>query len=358
MKKIVLLYNDYLEIYSRIEACPGEMEEVFSAVEAIKDGLEDKGYDVLPISVTKLSMELLSLLKKNRQHTVFNLCESLEGDSEKEKILPEFMEKHGIVYTGSGPFALETCLDKFAVKKLFTKHSIPTPGASLIKTAIKNGHFKNIRFPLIMKPVHEDASIGIAPSSVVRDEKEALERAKYLIDLLDQPAMAEEFIEGREVAVSVWGNYPPKVVEASEIDFSALPKDLPNIVTYFSKWNKESPEYIGTKPICPAPLDLKLRERISEIAVDAYKVCGCRDYARVDIRISKDNQPYVIDVNPNPDLSPDAGFFRAISSKAFTYADMVEKIVEFAEERAAREKAATKSSASSARNNGKKAAYL
>jgi len=356
MKKIIFLYNDYLEITSRIEACPGELEEVFSAVEAIKDGLEDKGFDVLPVSVTTLSMELLALLKKNRHCTVFNLCESLEGDSEKEKILPEFMEKCGIVYTGSGPFALETCLDKFAVKRLFSKNGIPTPGASLIKTAIKNGHFKNIRFPLILKPVHEDASIGIAPASVVRDEKEAIERAKYLIDLLDQPALAEEFIEGREVAVSVWGNNPPTVVEASEIDFSDLPKDLPNIVTYFSKWNKESPEYIGTKPICPAPLEPKLRERVAEIAVKAFKACGCRDYARVDIRISKDKQPYVIDVNPNPDLSPDAGFFRAVSSKGFTYPDMVEKIVEFAEERSAREKDAR--NASSARANSKRSAYL
>lgn len=340
MKKVVLLYNDYLEIYSRIEACPGELEEVFSAVEAIKEGLENIGYDVLPISVTKLTLELLALLKKNRNCTIFNLCESLEGDSEKEKILPEFMDKHGITYTGSGPFAIETCLDKFAVKRLFTKHNIPTPGASLIKAAVKNGHFKNIRFPLIMKPVHEDASIGIAPASVVRTEKEALERAKYLIDLLEQPAMAEEYIEGREVAVSVWGNHPPTIVEASEIDFSDLPTDLPKIVTYFSKWNKESPEYIGTKPICPAPLDAKLREKIADIAVQAYQVTGCRDYARVDMRLSKDNQPYVIDVNPNPDLSPDAGFFRAVSSRGFDFSGMVGKIVEFAEERAARERSA------------------
>jgi len=357
MKKIVLLYNDYLEIYSRIEACPGELEEVFSAVEAIKEGLENIGYDVLPVSVTNLSMELLSVLKKNRNCTVFNLCESLEGDSEKECVLPEFMEENGITYTGSGPFAISTCLDKFAVKKIFQKHGIPSPGASLIKTAVKNGHFKNLRFPLIVKPVHEDASIGIAPSSVVSNEKGALERAKYLIDLLDQPALAEEFIEGREVAVSVWDNDPPSVVEVSEIDFSELPPGLPKIVTYFSKWNKESLEYVGTKPICPAPLDPGLRERVFDVAVNAFKVTGCRDYGRVDIRISRDSEPYVIDVNPNPDLSPDAGFFRAVSSKGYDYAGMIGKIVEFAEGRAFFQRS-PKTSTMAARGSGKKAAYM
>jgi D-alanine-D-alanine ligase len=340
MKKVILLYNDYLEIYSRLEACPGELEEVFSAVEAIQESLENLKYDVVPVSSTKLNMELLALLKKNRHLPVFNLCESLEGDSEKEKILPEFMEKHGIIYTGSGPDAIETCLDKFAVKKLFARHGIPTPGASLIRSAAKNGHFRNVSFPLIIKPVHEDASIGIAPASVVHNEKDAMDRAKYLIRELEQPAMAEEYIEGREISVAVWGNFPPTPVEASEIDFSDLPADLPKIVTYNSKWNKESPEYHGTKPVCPARIDDALRARVFDIAVQAFSATGCRDYGRVDLRVSKTGQPYVVDVNPNPDLSPDAGFFRSVSSKGMDYTQMVGRIMGFAEERAERAAAA------------------
>ncbi|MBI5527082.1 MAG: ATP-grasp domain-containing protein [Deltaproteobacteria bacterium] len=336
MKKVILLYNDYLEIYSRLEACPGELEEVFSAVEAIQESLENLDFDVVPVSSTKLNMELLALLKKNRHLPVFNLCESLEGDSEKEKILPEFMEKHGIVYTGSGPGAIETCLDKFAVKKVFQRHGIPTPGASLIKSAVRNGHFRNINFPLIIKPVHEDASIGIAPASVVQNERDALDRARYLIRELEQPAMAEEFIEGREISVAVWGNFPPTPVESSEIDFSELPPELPKIVTYNSKWNKESPEYCGTKPICPARIDEDLKARVFDIAVRAFAATGCRDYGRVDMRVSKAGQPYVVDVNPNPDLSPDAGFFRSVSSKGLDFTQMVGKIMGFAEERAER----------------------
>jgi D-alanine-D-alanine ligase len=333
MGKVILLYNDYVEIYSRTETSAGELNEVFSAVKAIKEALENLDNDVISISVTKLNLELLDILKKNKRLPVFNLCESLEGDPEQEKVLPIFMEENGITYTGSGPFALTNCLNKFAIKKLFSKNNIPTPGASLIKTAIKNGHFKNLRFPLILKPVHEDASIGISASSVVHDDKEALERAQYIINDLKQPALAEEFIEGREISASVWGNMPPSLVELSEIDFSELPPELPKIVTYNSKWNADSPEYIGTKPVCPAPVSAELRSKLETIAVRAFQVTGCRDYGRVDMRISRDGEPFVIDVNPNPDLSPDAGFFRAVRTKGYDYTGMVGRILEFAKAR-------------------------
>jgi D-alanine-D-alanine ligase len=249
------------------------------------------------------------------------------------------MDDHGVTYTGSGPFALESCLNKFNVKKLFAKNAIPTPGASIIRTATRNGHFKNLRFPLILKPVHEDASIGISSSSVVHDEKEALERAQHIIKELNQAAMAEEYIEGREISASVWGNFPPTLVEISEIDFSKMPAGTPRIVTYDSKWNSDSPEYAGTKPVCPALVTGELRVEVEQIAVRAYQACGLRDYGRIDMRVAADGRPYVIDVNPNPDLSPDAGFFRAVRSKGYDYTGMVGRILEFAKARAAAAKA-------------------
>jgi len=327
MDKVILLYNDYLEIYSRTESSPGELTEAFSAMKAITESLESLGFDVIPISVSKLNMELLSLLKKHKKSLVFNLCESLEGNAELEKILPEFMEKHGIVYTGSGPDAIGACLNKFQIKKIYKNNGIPTPGGALVKGTAKASSFKGLRFPLILKPVHEDASIGIAPASVVYNEAEAILRANYIIRELKQPAIAEEYIEGREVSASVWGNNPPSMVELSEIDFSDLPAELPKIVTYSSKWNTDSAEYIGTKPVCPANVTPELRTRLQGIAVSAFKALRLRDYGRVDMRISSNGEPYVIDVNPNPDLSPDAGFFRAVSSKGFDYTRMIDRIV-------------------------------
>ncbi|MFA6032289.1 MAG: ATP-grasp domain-containing protein [Myxococcota bacterium] len=333
MDKVILLYNDYLEIYSRTETSPGELIEAFSAMKAIKDSLESLGYDVIPISVTKLNMELLSLLKKHKKTLVFNLCESLEGNAELEKTLPDFMEKHGIVYTGSGPEAIEGCLNKFRVKKTFKNNGIPTPSGALIKGTVKASSFKGLRFPLILKPVHEDASIGIASASVVYNEAEAIVRANFIIHELRQPAVAEEYIEGREVTASVWGNNPPSMIELSEIDFAELPTDLPKIVTYNSKWNTDSPEYIGTKPVCPAIVTPELRARLQEIAINTFKTLKLRDYGRVDMRVTSNGEPYVIDVNPNPDLSPDAGFFRAASSKGFDYIRMIDRIVTHAKSR-------------------------
>ena len=337
MKRIILLYNDYLEIYSRTETSAGELNEVFNSVEKIKESLENLGYDVVPVSIVKINMQLLDYINNNRDAIFFNLCESIDGDPEKEKTLPQFMEDRGIKFTGSGPKALDVCLNKFHVKKLFLKNKIPTPSAILIKSGSKLGQLSNLQFPLIIKPVHEDASIGISISSVVKNEKEASEVIKNTIRDFKQPVIAEEYIEGREITVSIWGNNPSTVIELSEIDFTGMPEKFPKIVTYNSKWDVNSQEYIGTTPICPAKINNSLRNLIEDLALKAYSATGCRDYARVDIRITRSEQPMVIDVNPNPDLSPEAGFFRAVSSKGLNYIEMVRKIVGFAEARNSQE---------------------
>jgi len=333
MKRVILLYNDYLEIYNRTETSAGELNEVFNSVERIKESLENLGYDVVPVSIVKINLQLLDYINKNRDAVFFNLCESIDGDPEKEKTLPQFMEDRGIRFTGSGPKALDVCLNKFHVKKLFLKNNIPTPSAVLIKSINKLSQISNLQYPLIVKPVHEDASIGISISSVVKNEKEAFEVIKNTIRDYKQPVIAEEYIEGREITVSIWGNNPASVIELSEIDFSGMPEKFPKIVTYKSKWDVNSDEYLGTAPVCPARVNIHLRSLIEGIALKAYSATGCRDYGRVDIRVSANEQPMVIDVNPNPDLSPEAGFFRAVSSKGLNYMEMVRRIVGLAETR-------------------------
>jgi D-alanine-D-alanine ligase len=179
----------------------------------------------------------------------------------------------------------------------------------------------------------EDASAGINEKSVVYDRKELEERVEYIIKMFKQPALVEEFIDGREVNVAILGNNPPVVLPISEIDFSHLPSHLPKIVSYEAKWIPNTDYYEKTIPICPAPLEPELERKIKDIALSCYKIMGCRDYARVDMRIDKEGNPYVLEVNPNPDLSRNAGFMRSASVYGLTPEETIVKIAEIAIER-------------------------
>jgi D-alanine-D-alanine ligase len=129
------------------------------------------------------------------------------------------------------------------------------------------------------------------------------------------------------------GNKRPIVLPVSEIDFSRLPEDLPKIVTYRAKWVQNSVEYAGTVGVCPAPLDAEVERSVKEVALKAYRIMGCRDYARIDLRLPKNNVPYVIEVNPNPDISDDAGFARSARTYGLTFEETITKIVDYALER-------------------------
>ncbi len=187
---------------------------------------------------------------------------------------------------------------------------------------------------MIVKPSREDAGIGIETASVVSTIAELRKRVRHVIEQHDQPALVEEYIDGRELNVGILGNRKPVVFPISEIDMSTLPKQYHRIITYNAKWMKGTDEYEHTKGICPAPLPPALEATIKEMALKAYQVLGGRDYARVDFRLSKENKPYILEVNPNPDISDDAGFARSARAYGYDFDELAGKIVECALERA------------------------
>jgi D-alanine-D-alanine ligase len=182
---------------------------------------------------------------------------------------------------------------------------------------------------LIVKPVAEDASIGVGPEAVVHSASALRERVAYILDTYRQVALAEAFVVGREFNVSIWGN-PPQVLPVAEIDFCAFSDPYERIVSFAAKWEEESFEYRNTPVLCPAPLRPDLEASIATTAMRAWRALGCRGYARVDMRLSEEGVPYVVEVNCNPDLSPDAGFYRAARTAGHSYGDMAEQILQIA----------------------------
>jgi D-alanine-D-alanine ligase len=302
--------------------------------EQVEKALKHKGYRTSLFNINGDIKRLISFLEENKPDLVFNLCESLKGQAINEMHVAGIYELLDVEYTGAATLALGTCLDKSRTKDILKVHGIPTARYIVYADAAAISlDDLQLRLPLIVKPSGEDASVGIENSSVVHDMESLRERVAYIIKTFAQPALVEEYIEGRELNVAIIGNKHPIILPISEIDFSKLPPDYPKIVTYNAKWVEGTAEYVGTVGTCPAKLSPDVERRVREVALKAYQLMEIRDYARVDIRLDASNTPFVLEVNPNPDISQDTGFVRSARAAGMTFEDMIAKIVETALER-------------------------
>lgn len=294
---------------------------------AVKAALRQLGHEVKLVPLAADALAFAEALRAARPEVVFNLCEGFWGDSRKEPHVAALFDLLGLSYTGSAPLCLGLTQDKARTKDLLAAHSLPTPRYVLVRLGEHFPKTKNLSYPLMVKPRYEDASLGITAESIVDDEKALTRRIAYVHDTYRQGALIEEFIEGRELNVAVLGSAPLEVLPVSEIVFKPGLKRA--IVSYEGKWLEDSPEYAQTEPLCPATLKAKELLLVRDVALRACKLLDCRDYARVDIRL-RDGVPYILELNANPDLSPDAGLARSAQAAGIGYPRLVERILQLA----------------------------
>jgi len=259
----------------------------------------------------------------------FNIVESYSGDDTKEMHVAAYLDLLGRVYTGAGPQALYLAQDKGLAKKLFAFHGIRTPYfATCYRGQLDHCH--DVSFPLIVKPLSEDGSIGIDQNSVVKSVKELMERIHYVQEEFDSPALIEEYIEGREIYAGILGNQHPEVLPLIELDLSRLPAGVPRVAGTEVKWEKDSEAYKVTKSSPVEDLDEKTTELLGSTALAAYRALRLRDYGRIDLRLTEKGEVYVIEANPNPWLSSNSEFFMSAKKSGRSYAEMIEEILELA----------------------------
>jgi D-alanine-D-alanine ligase len=341
------IYDDGVTDIDEVEG-PIDMSEygVLDELESVQRALLPSGHDTKIVAVALDAYKLIDELRNDRPDMIFNLCESFDGDPTQEMNVASLFELLKIPYTGSRALTLGLALNKWRVKEILNYYDIPTAPHYVCKNSNEfnqNGYSKvKDKFPLIVKPSREDASIGIENKSVVYNEAELKTRIEYILDEYKQPALIEQFIDGREINVSVVGNVEKDendliVFPISEIDFSDMPPDYQKIVSYNSKWMYKTVEFAGTKAVCPArDLTPGLEKIIRDTAKKVYRIIGASDYARVDFRV-KDNIPYVLEMNPNPDISSDVdedtGFTRSGKAYGWSYEELIQNIIKFATER-------------------------
>jgi len=291
--------------------------------------LENVGFLTYTLNIKDNLELMLNNLKREKPDVIFNFVEIYKENSRLEMNIVGLYELLGIPYTGAPAMALANCQNKILAKRLLRTGGIRIPRFYIV-SAKSARYVHNLKYPLLVKPAFEDASVGIENESIVNNGKKLRKRIEHVLKHFQQPALVEEFIEGRELNVAVMGDKRLRVLPISEIDFTAMPDHLHNIVSYQAKWDPHHESYHKTIPICPAPIPKNIEKKAKEIAFKAFKVMGCRDYARVDIRLAKDNKLYVLEVNPNPDITEGAGFMRSAEYSGMTYAQALKRIVKYA----------------------------
>jgi D-alanine-D-alanine ligase len=299
-----------------------DREEIFEALDKLG---HEPFYQVLDGTP-----QCLTALAKCESDLVFNLTESFAGDDTKEMHIAAYLDLLGKPYTGAGPHASFLAQDKAIAKKMFAFHGIRTPYfATSYRGSIEHAH--DISFPLIVKPVAEDGSIGINADAVVTSVKELMERVQDIQNEFDSPAIIEEYIEGREIYAAILGSYETaQALPLVELDFSRLPKGTPKIASYDVKFEKDAESYKLTKSNIAEDLDEETVNRLTETALAAHRAVKLRDYGRIDMRLSPKGDVYVIEANPNPWLSSKQEFAMAAKASGRSYTQLIGEIVELA----------------------------
>ncbi|MGD0750913.1 MAG: ATP-grasp domain-containing protein [Anaerolineales bacterium] len=296
-----------------------------TATQNLYKALMGLGYEVVKIPVRSNLGELEIRLRSfsSKDTFIFSNCDGFNGNNMGAAEVVRVIERMGFQHTGASADSIELCTNKPRCKESLMRVGVPTPRYQVFEQA--EGEFQ-LEFPVIVKPSFEDASMGIDLCSVVGNQIDLFSRVAYIIEEYKQPAMVEQFIGGRELAVAMWGNEIVEILPIAEDDFSAIPDPLQHVLTYESKWKPESLFFQNIPSRIPAALTLKEEQTVSKIAEASFRAVGLRDLGRVDIRFDN-GIPYVIDINELPDLSPDAGFWNSVRVTGLTYPQMVERVL-------------------------------
>ncbi len=320
--------------FNACEALVGKREEQISetsvqqAAQDVLQALEQSGYEAVSLPMSGGIQAFAEQFAAARVTLLVNLCESYRGIPQQEFHVAAFFEMMRWPFTGNRAFTLALCQQKYLTKLLLQSHGLAcAPGylAPGMRRPVP------LPFPMIVKPNAEDASLGIYGDSVVHDEQALEKQVNEVFQTYHQPALVEAFIAGREFNVAVFESETgPMALPVSEIDFSDLPADVPHILGYEAKWFEDHALYRATVPHCPAPISEALRDRLQSLAVAAFKAVDGRDYARVDFRVCDDEEIFILEVNPNPDISLNAGFARALRAANIPYGAFWQRLIDHA----------------------------
>jgi D-alanine-D-alanine ligase len=334
--RVLILYNEPVLAEDHPDA--DSEHEILYTVGELEKELSEAGVSHLRTGVLQDPTVLLQAVDQFKPDVVFNLYEGLATDPGSEAHMAGLLEWMNLPFTGSPALTLSLCRNKHLAKQLLLGSGLPTPAFQVVDSL----PIPELRldWPVIVKPSGQDASVGVDQGAVVTSLDQLEKRIAWVLENYGGPVLLEELILGREFSVGLVEMPELTPLPVSEIHFpDEPPEGFWPIVTYDAKWKPGSSDYELTPPDYPANISETLRERLYEIAISAFRAVGCRDYARVDFRVDENDQPFILEVNPNPDFSPVAGLAGCMDYIGVSHKDFALILVRQALARAARARA-------------------
>lgn len=326
---LLILYNDPVLPTDHPDA---EAEhEVLETVAFVRKALGDSGLHVSQLGAGNDPEAILRGLTKHRPAAVFNLFEGTADRPGSEAVVAGLLEWLGIPFTGCPSQSMVLARNKHQAKLLLRGAGLPTADFVVVEKLPVPAH--RLRWPLIVKPATQDASVGLDQKSVVTDGRRLEERVAYLLATYGPPVLVEEFIDGRELNVALLETAELRPLPVSEVEFTDPSPGHWPIITYDAKWKPESRESRVTPTRYPADVAPEVARQLQGLAVRAYHLLGCRDFARVDFRLRTTGEPFILEVNPNPSYHPGAGFAAAVKSAGLSHAQVTMELVRLALDR-------------------------
>ena len=295
---------------------------ILDTIEAVESALESAGNQAVRVPVNP-DGRWIERVRRGKFDLVFNLCEGIDGVGALEPAVISALELMGLAYTGATSYTAAVCLRKHVVNGLLDRAGLPVPRFGVVTAG---SPLPSVGFPAICKPAAEDASIGVEQRSVVRNVRSLAARVEAMHTAWNE-VLVQRFVDGREVNVGILGE---TALPVAEIDFAGMPEGMWKIVSYQSKWVTGSEEDLGSVPRCPAQLSSELTAELKRIALAAWRAVGGSGYGRIDFRIDANDKPWILEVNANPDIAPDAGLARMAGVAGLDYPALVHAICEHA----------------------------
>jgi D-alanine-D-alanine ligase len=303
----------------RIEKCQTEYD--------VKKALISLGHEVQVVGVHDDLGPIRKLIEQWQPHIVFNLLEDFAGNSAFDYYVVSYLEMLGMPYTGCNPRGLLLARDKALSKKILSYHHIDVPDFMVFPYRRRVGRLRKLAFPMIVKSLIEEGSVGIAQASHVENEKELRERVAMLQEKTRGDVIAEQYIHGREFYVTVVGNQRLEVLPIRELVFDKVDEHLPKMATYKVKWDADYRERWGIHYVFARPLPAGVAERITRLCKRIYRVLDLDGYARIDLRLTPEGDLYVLEANPNPAMASNDECAFSAEKAGMSYPEFIQRVV-------------------------------
>ena len=326
--RVIMLADEKLLPAGELKDFSEKQRELRKTEFDVRDAIETLGHEVLSIGVSDDLSTIRGAIDAHKPHVAFNLVEEFGGIGHFDQHVVSYLELRRQAYTGCNPRGLTLARDKALTKKILAYHGLKVPEFAIFAKRRATRRPESLAFPLFVKSLTEEGSAGISGASIVHDDEKLKERVEFIHRTTKSTALAEQFIEGREIYVGVMGNDRVTVLPAWEFTMTKKDDGAPLIASGRAKWDPEYQRQVGLKT-GPARLSKKMQTKLADLSKEIYRLLGMSGYARLDYRLTENGDAYLLEANPNPQIAKDEDFALSAKHVGIDYPALIEQLIQF-----------------------------